>query len=341
MRIAIVNDVKLAVEALRRVVISVPGHEIAWIAYDGAEAVARCARDKPDLILMDLIMPVMNGVEATRKIMKETPCAVLIVTATVEGNAPKVFDAMGYGALDAVKTPVLGMDGQTAGGQELLDKIAIIKRLLYRPGEFGEDVAAPPVAPGLLPNLVAIGSSTGGPKALADILSHLPAAFDAAIVVVQHVNTQFARDLAEWLGGQTPLTVRLAEGGDSLERGTVFLAASDNHLRLTPRHTLTYTAEPRDCPYRPSVDAFFESAKTCWPRKAVAVLLTGMGRDGAAGLLELRRAGWHTIAQDEKTSVIYGMPKAAAALGAAVEILPLDKIAARLVECVGRLTSVS
>jgi chemotaxis response regulator CheB len=242
---------------------------------------------------------------------------------------------MGYGALDAVKTPVLGLDNQTAGGQELLDKIAIIQRLLGRPGNLDEEAVTLPRAVGSLPNLVAIGASTGGPKALADILSRLPATIDAAFVIVQHVNQEFVRDLAEWLNGQTPLTVRLARGGDSLERGTVFLAATDNHLRLTPRHTLTYTAEPRDCFYRPSVDVFFESAKTCWPRKAIAVLLTGMGRDGAAGLLELRRAGWHTIAQDEQTSVIYGMPKAAATLGAAMEILPLDQIAAQIVDRVG------
>jgi two-component system response regulator WspF len=269
--------------------------------------------------------------------MKEAPCAILIVTATVEGNAAKVFQAMGYGALDAVKTPVLGLGNQTAGGQELLDKITIIKRLLCPPGNVDEEVAAPPGADVSLPNLVAIGASTGGPKALADILSHLPATIDAAFVIVQHVNPEFVRDLSEWLGGQTPLPVRLAQKGDSLEQGKVFLAASDNHLRLTPHHTLTYTVEPRDCFYRPSVDVFFESAKTCWPRKAIAVLLTGMGRDGAAGLLELRRAGWHTIAQDEKSSVIYGMPKAAAALDAAVEILPLDEIAARLVDRVGRI----
>ncbi len=343
MRIAIVNDVKLAVEALRRVVAGAPEHEVAWIAYDGAEAVEKCAGDKPDLVLMDLIMPVMDGVEATRLIMKNTPCAVLIVTATVQGNAPKVFDAMGYGALDAVNTPVLGPDGQTSGGRELLDKIAIIAKLLYRPSEFytEADVVPPaPLPPGSLPDLVLIGASTGGPKALAEILSHLPATFRAGIVIIQHVNAQFAPELAEWLDGQTPLQVKLAEEGESVQGGTVLLAASNDHLQMTRDRTLTYTSEPRECPYRPSVDTFFGSVGAHWPKKSVAVLLTGMGRDGATGLLELRRAGWHTIAQDEETSVIYGMPRAAAKLDAAVDVLPLQHIAPKLVEWIGEAGAV-
>src|SRR3990172_7762730 len=129
MRIAIVNDVTLAVEALRRVVLSAR-YEIAWTAYDGAEAVRKCSADTPDLILMDLLMPVMDGVEATRLIMQNSPCAILVVTATVSGNASKVFDAMGHGALDAVNTPVLGVSGHLEGAAQLLTKITTIGKLL-------------------------------------------------------------------------------------------------------------------------------------------------------------------------------------------------------------------
>src|SRR5438034_3793756 len=129
MRIAIVNDVRLAVEALRRVVSQIPSYEIAWVAYDGEEAAAKCAADVPDVILMDLVMPRMNGAEATRKIMRESPCAILVVTATVDGNTGMVFDAMGSGALDVVQTPILGPDGNVAGGNQLLAKIATIGKL--------------------------------------------------------------------------------------------------------------------------------------------------------------------------------------------------------------------
>src|SRR5579862_450945 len=132
MRIAIVNDMPMAVEALRRVITGVPEYQIAWIAADGEEAVRQCRADPPDLILMDLIMPRMDGAEASRLIMRDSPCAILIVTATVEGHSSKVFEAMGSGALDAVKTPVLDGPGKTGGGSDLLAKIAMLRKLIGR-----------------------------------------------------------------------------------------------------------------------------------------------------------------------------------------------------------------
>ena len=191
MRIAIVNDVLMAVEALRRIVTSVPDYQVAWMARDGAEAVTKCALDTPDVILMDLMMPVMDGAEATRRIMKDSPCAILVVTATVEGHSAKVFEAMGYGALDAVNTPVLGSGGDLRGGRDLLAKIAVIGKLIGKK----TSLTRPPVvksSPPILSTprlpLIAIGSSTGGPKALAEILAPLPARLGAAIVIVQHVD---------------------------------------------------------------------------------------------------------------------------------------------------------
>lgn len=339
MRIAIINDVLLAVEALWRVVTSVPDYTIAWVARHGAEAVEKCAADTPDLILMDLIMPVMDGVEATRQIMASSPCLILVVTATVSGNMSKVFAAMGYGARDVVNTPVLGSDGQVEGGVALLDKIAMLGKLLtptprQEPRCPTRSTAYPSTRH--LPPLVAIGASTGGPAALACILSKLPTHFPAALVIIQHVDVQFAAGLADWLQMQTALPVRLAQEGCRLEVGSVWLAGTNDHMVLTPQDTLSYAAEPRDYPYRPSVDVFFKSliknGPAHWPAKAAGVLLTGMGRDGAEGLAVLRRAGWYTMAQDQASSVIYGMPKAAAEVGAARQILSLEAIACTLVQ---------
>jgi two-component system response regulator WspF len=342
MRIAIVNDVLLAVEALRRVVTSVPDYMIAWVARHGAEAVEKCTADTPDLILMDLIMPVMDGVEATRQIMAASPCLILVVTATVHGNMAKVFAAMGHGARDVVNTPVLGSDGQVEGGATLLDKIAILGKLLTPEPlqELRRPTRPMAYAPAChLPPLVAIGASTGGPAALACVLSGLPAHFPAAVVIIQHVDVQFAAGLADWLQAQTALPVRLAQEGCQLEVGSVWLAGTNDHMVLTPQHTLSYTAEPRDSPYRPSVDVFFKSliknGPAHWPVRAAGVLLTGMGRDGAEGLGVLRRAGWYTMAQDQASSVIYGMPKAAAEVGAAMQILSLEAIASTLVQFFG------
>jgi two-component system, chemotaxis family, response regulator WspF len=326
MKLALVNDVALAVEAMRRVVIGA-GHEVVWIAKDGAEAVQKCAQQRPDLILMDLLMPVMDGVECTRRIMAQSPCAILVVTSTVAGAYEKVYEAMALGALDAVDTPTLA---DPAGAALLLNKIATINKLIHpvpitsqsgpRPGPVSVAAATSPTMP-----LLAIGASTGGPRAVADVLSTLGPDFPGAIVIVQHVDLHFAPGLATWLHEQSRCPVELVTAGARPRPGVAFLAATANHMIMTAQGALNYTQRPRSYPYRPSVDVFFHSA-AFWRGPAAAVLLTGMGKDGAEGLLALRRAGWLTIAQDEASSVVYGMPRAAVELGAAKSILDIKKI---------------
>lgn len=330
LRIAIANDRADAVEILRKLVLSVPGYEIAWIAASGAEAVRKCAAAPPDLILMELDLPQMNGVQATRMIMTESPCAILIVTPKVSDNAGKIFEAMGYGALDVVATPAGDHYGNIEGGQDLLEKIARLSKLVIN-GGYRKKPASEPRDTGR-PPLVAIGSSAGGPKALATILKALPGDYSGSIVIVQHIDSDFAPRLVDWLSRQTSLAVRLVEQTSPVSLGTVFVAGSGKHLVMTHDHRLAYHVEPVDLPYSPSIDVFFSSAAICWPEPGLAILLTGMGKDGAKGLLNLRRAGWHTIAQDESSSVVYGMPRAAAALGAAVEVLSLSGIIAAISE---------
>jgi two-component system, chemotaxis family, response regulator WspF len=333
MRIAIVNDMAMAVEAMRRTLHDACGHELAWVARDGAEAVERCARDTPDLVLMDLIMPEMDGVEATRRIMARTPCAIVVVTASVDQNTSKVFEAMGAGALDAVDTPILERTGNFAGTDALLGKIQTIQRLLS-PGPAGRTPLKPrpPVLPAPVPRklLIAIGASAGGPAALARVLSQLPENFPAPVVVVQHVDARFAESLAAWLGGKTRLNVRLAQEGDRPQPGTVLLAGLENHLVFINPGRLGYTSQPMDSTYRPSIDVFFGSVHRIWRGDVIGILLTGMGSDGASGLKTLHLSGHHTIVQDRATSAVYGMPKAAAEMKAASDILPLDLIGPRL-----------
>jgi chemotaxis response regulator CheB len=338
MRIAVVNDVLAAVEAMRRVILSAPEHEVAWVARDGAEALALCAGDAPDLILMDLIMPGMDGVEATRRIMARKPCAIVVVTANVTNQAARVFEAMGAGALDAVNTPVLDRTGGGAGARPLLAKIETIRKLLGANTTKNRSAPAQRMErhPGRGRNhLVGIGASAGGPTALAKLLAHLPADFPAPVIIVQHVDPHFAPGLAHWLNGQTPLQVRLAREGDRPQAGIVLVAGQDSHLVFASPTRLVYTRHPVDCAYRPSIDLFFKSADQFWPGDVVGVLLTGMGRDGAEGLRALRSRGHHTIAQDRPSSAVYGMPGAAAELRAATEILALDKIGPRLTNIVG------
>lgn len=334
MRIAIVNDMLTAVEALRRILLNLPNCQLAWVAGDGAEAVEKTLEDTPDLILMDLYMPIMDGVEATRRIMTSSPCPILIVTASLEGHSSKVFHALGAGALDVVKTPIWAAGGDAEGAGGLRVKIAAIGRLVSE-GRATEplagEVATPRPASIVAGRLVAIGASAGGPAAVATVLGNLPANLKAALVIVQHIDMQFAESMAVWLGKTSALPVRVIHEGDELQEGIAFVAATENHVILRNSRTLGYSVEPRDSHYKPSIDTFFESVVRHWKGDVVAALLTGMGRDGAKGLKALRTAGAFTIAQDRATSVVYGMPKAAAELDAAVEILPLTEIAPRLV----------
>ena len=251
----------------------------------------------------------------------------------MRANAARVFEAMGHGALDAVDTPRARTPAicraaprrcwRRSTPSSRLDRRAsgTASRGRHRPTRAARRAAIA---------LIAIGASAGGPAALATVLRGLPKDFPAAIVIVQHVDEQFAAGMAEWLSQQSRAAAcAVASEGDRPAVGDVLLAGTSDHLMLKTADRLGYTAEPRDYVYRPSVDVFFQSVCRLWRGDVVGVLLTGMGRDGALGLKALRDQGHHTIAQDEATSAVYGMPKAAATLDAAVDILPLDRIAAQ------------
>jgi len=323
----------LARDGLRRVVKLMPEHELIWIARNGAEAVQKARENRPDLVLMDLIMPEMGGVEATRLIMTHAPCAILLVTASANDRLSTVYDAMSHGALDVVTTPTLGWEGQLEGAKPLLAKIRMIARLLglanqktVLPALPEKRPAADAALPDGVPRVIAIGASTGGPQALAELLAQAPPDLAAAVLIAQHVDMEFAGGLAAWLNDRIPLPVELAREDCAPQAGAVYLAGTRDHLVVKANRRLGYVAEPLDYYYRPSADELFKSVARHWPAKGAGVLLTGMGRDGAAGLLALRGSGWHTIAQNEASCVVYGMPKAAAQCGAACEVLPLDEI---------------
>ncbi|GGX84856.1 chemotaxis-specific protein-glutamate methyltransferase CheB [Massilia dura] len=330
MKIGIANDMPMAAEALRRVIASTKLHQVLWIARTGLEAVRMCADYRPDLVLMDLNMPELDGVEATRRIMAESPCAILIVTGRPQDSVNKVFRALGAGALDVTATPML-LPGHDQGGAQLLAKLRTMEKLIrHSGGTQGLQLRpSPPLAERAAPakrTLVAIGASTGGPVAVARMLAGWQAPPDCVIVVVQHIDENFADHFARWLGDQLTMPVRPIEHRDSLMGGTVMIAKSNDHLVLDENHQLGYDAVPRDYAYRPSVDVFFRCVAQHWREDAIGILLTGMGRDGGEGLLAMRRAGKTTVAQDQATSAVYGMPRAAAELDAAQLILPLEKI---------------
>ena len=328
LKIAMAHHDAIALKTMQQIIAQETDYKVAWTTDNGGDVIRKCRRNPPDMLLVDLALANMNGARLICDVMKETPCLILVLSDSIVKQAGKVFEAMGCGALDAIATPTLHPNGLVEGADALLKKISTMAKLLGNVAQ-----PAPAAAPGArspadrLPPLIAIGSSTGGPKALAKILSGFPEGLDASFIICQHVDLQFAQGLAQWLDSQTPLKVALAREGMRPEAGVVLVAGTNDHLVMGEDRVFHYTADPRDYPYRPSVNTFFESLRKYWPRKDVAVLLTGMGRDGGEGLTALRKAGWHTIVQDEKTSIVYGMPAAAVELGGAVEILPLEIIA--------------
>lgn len=329
MRIGIVNDQASAVEVLKKVV-TAAGHDISWIAHNGEKAVEKCCFDVPDLVLMDLVMPVLDGAGATQGIMKNCPCPVLVVTASIENNSTKVFEAMGAGALDVVTTPRQEIGGEIKGGKDLLSKISVIGMLQGRKKQNHAPKPIPKVR--MVPPLLAIGSSTGGPSALATLLGALPDDFPAAIAIAQHVDGHFSENLAQWLDGQTGIKVELARSGMSMQPGKVVIAPGDRHMRMGPGGIVELTNGPGENLYVPSVDILFDSLCCAgFPSNSAAVLLTGMGADGARAMCDLRTSGWMTVAQDKESSVVWGMPGAAVKMGAARKVCSIEDMAGLLI----------
>ena len=330
MKIAIIHPNKNMSEKIARVLTDLPGYKISWIADHWEEAIAKSRLNTPDILLVDLGSG-NEGIATCSKIMQKTPCAILIITTNKISDASRIFEAMGHGALDAIALNWLKTDLDPASRKELIGKVQIIAKLLGKGSKFpkqhkAQEWSKPAAAESAIPPLLIIGSSTGGPAALARILSTFPKKIFFATIIIQHVDEKFTIGLAEWLSRYTHAPIKVAQNGSQPTSGTILIAGQNNHLVMTPFKVLKYTKEPAEKLFRPSIDVFFESVARNWPEKSIAVLLTGMGKDGAMGLKVLRDAGWYTIAEHQNSCIVYGMPKAAVAMGAATAILELDYI---------------
>jgi two-component system, chemotaxis family, protein-glutamate methylesterase/glutaminase len=319
-----------------------PDIELLGTAQDGRQAVELCRVHRPDIITMDMMMPVMSGLAATEYIMAHQPTPILIVSSSFNrGELFKIYDALAAGAVDVLEKP-MGDEFDGDWERRLLSAVKLVAKIkvITHPRARLEARKRTPYAPARLhqlprparsPEVIAIGASTGGPGAVLEVLRKLPPRLETPVLVVLHINPPFELAFTEWLDAQLDRRVIRAENGLAVSelRGRVAVAPGGKHLVVRERHlALTLDKERHSC--RPSVDVLFESIVTEFGASASACLLTGMGRDGAAGLLKIRQAGGITIAQDEATSVVYGMPREAAALGAATYVLPLGEIGVRL-----------
>jgi two-component system chemotaxis response regulator CheB len=334
LRVLVVEDSMTVRQRLIDVLSADPGMRVVGEAGDGRRAIELCLELRPDVITMDMMLPVMTGLAATEYIMAHAPTPILIVSAsTNRGELFKTYEALAAGAVDVLEKP-RGDEDDGSWERHFLSTLRMVARIRVithpraRLRVLTDPAAEPPIASARQKTrLIAIGASTGGPRAIVDVLRGIPAAVTQPIVIVLHIGEPFGVALAEWLDGQTARRVFHPTEGQTVlaAAGKVVLAPPGRHLVIRDgRFHLSLDAERHSC--RPSVDVLFESIARESGAATIAALLTGMGRDGASGLLAIRRACGATLAQDEATSVVYGMPREAVLLGAAEQVLPIGAI---------------
>lgn len=328
-RILVAEDSGLVRDMLVSMLESDPNLRVIGWARTGVKAVEKTLKLKPDLITMDVMMPKMDGLEAIQEIMRRRPTPILVVTSSMVKQARNVpFTAIEAGALSVLEKPDGRADAETLKGfsSKLVREVKVLAGLKVLPRTRRERREPPSsqVVPRARPpgvKLIAIGVSTGGPKVLQEIVSGLPAFFPVPIVVVQHMDKGFVEGLVDWLRGSTALALKLAASGDRVRPGTVFFAPGGRHMVVNETGTLRLHDGPPVHFCRPSVDVLFESVARSYRSNAMAVILTGMGQDGAEGMLAVRNEGGRTIAQDEKSCVVFGMPKVAIEVGGVEKVL--------------------
>jgi two-component system chemotaxis response regulator CheB len=338
-RTLVAEDSATARALLVAILSSEPEIDVVGEATDGADAVRKAVALTPDLITMDVYMPVIDGLDATKAIMREAPTPILVVTAISSRDVELSLNAMQAGALMVVEKPQDPADERFARQrEELLDMVKAMAGVKVVRQWHRRGTPPLPVTPQRqrrsVARLIAIGTSTGGPAALRHILAALPGSVPVPILVVQHIAPGFIDGLARWLGHNCALDVRVAVDGESLRTGVVYLAPDDHHLGVSSDGRVRLSDTSPVGGFRPSADYLFDSCGTAYGADLIAVVLTGMGRDGVAGLQAVHASGGRVLAQDESTSVVYGMAHEAVLAGMVDELLPLGDIAGRLLTLV-------
>ncbi len=338
-KVLVADDSPTVCLMLTRMLEEDPAIEVVGTASNGRDAIDKITRLKPDLVTMDVNMPVMDGIEAIEHIMAYCPLPVIVISSVVDPElTTNAARALGAGAVDVISKPTPdSLEDFDAIADELREKIRVLSRVrvithprarLLRKVERQTEEENDGV------KLVAIASSTGGPQALHRIICSLPEDFSTPIMVVQHIARGFTEGLADWLNNSSKLEVVIGRDGMKVERGQVVIAPDSIHMALTPQMRVRLLDVYVPGPHKPSADVLLESVAEVCGKQSLGVILTGMGHDGSIGIKKIHEAGGHTIAQDEETSVIYGMANEAVKLGGVNEIVPLTEISKLIVETI-------
>jgi two-component system chemotaxis response regulator CheB len=352
--VLVVDDSAFMRRVIGEAVSAEPDMELAGTAINGLDALTKVEKLQPDVITLDVEMPEMDGLTALRHIMARYPRPVVMVSSLTQAGTVTTIRALTIGAVDFISKPsgAISLDFQHVR-EELILKIRLAaKARIHAPGTHAEHAASPaPIKPAVPPRiqraagdfdkLVVIGSSTGGPRALATVVPALPNDGHTAYVIVQHMPAGFTRSVGDRLDTMSPLTIREAHDGDHLTAGTVLVAPGDYHVRVNQRGGVTLDQEPKVHGVRPSVDVTLYSVAQHFGARTVAAILTGMGSDGAAGAAAIRQAGGLVLAEDESTCVVWGMPRAVVEHGGADRVVPLDAMALAIVNALGARTPIA
>jgi len=344
-RILVVDDSAFMRRVIRQMLETDPELEVLGVARDGMEGVEMAMLLHPDVITMDIEMPRMDGLAATEMLMEKCPTPIIMVSSLTKEGAKATFEALDKGAADYISKNLVESSFDMMKIQnELINKIKAIakkKNRLFGLRAFKKPEPLPVAKKSFATQkigLVTVGASTGGPRAIQEVLSHLPPVLDTPFLVGIHMPGAFTGAFAERLNGLCKMSVKEAVNGEKITSGVVFLTPGGHQTRIKRRGLTDFyieiSDEPRNTLYKPSVDVMMSSVAECYPGRALGVILTGMGHDGLEGMKAIKANGGKTLVQNEETCTVYGMPKAVVDAGIADKIIPLDKIAAEIVNMI-------
>ncbi len=343
-KVMLVDDSLMTLTILKKLLAQAPDIAVVGTASNGREALKLLPALQPDVICTDLKMPVMDGLDFTKAVMAEFPRPILVISAAVQSkDTSNIFSLIQAGAIDVIaKFPTEKTDESLLNARELISKIRVLSgvHVISRKSVMASSAVQMPIQPdSALPQIIGIGASTGGPNALSTILTALPANFPLPIVCIQHISEGFSLGMVNWLNQRCKLTVQFAQTGLIPKPGQVYFAPDNKQLEMNALNEFVCSDLPSYDGHRPSISVTFQSLALRFGKRAMGILLTGMGRDGVDGLQSIKQVGGMTIAQDEASCIIFGMPKIAIDEQAAQLVLPLDSIANTLLKMVGQPSS--